>query len=323
MATNLDKFIDIEQMIEEAKPLMAEYKGVLEERQTYMSVYRSEYRKLRDGAKKAVQSLEKDIERLEDLKDEYEAVRKSISDAIGVLAEVRETEEETEELEKVIKELRSVLGLFNRSKSINYRALQEAQGISLKYNIPISDLETVMGRLEDLEVKDTNKINTCIEELKKADNLYLSSFIEYRALCEDGDEIYMLYSDIVDDLLDAGLVEASEILEEVLPEANNDRIKRPDKEPLLNILIPIKSGGLEYFQSKNKNSFAYDLNRKFAEELAYCRRALLEDREYVGTSNAFDRLETAFDELSDYMYERYHQLGGTPVNYHGHDDRKR
>lgn len=323
MATNLDKFINIEQMIEEAKPLMAEYKGVLEERQTYMSVYRSEYRKLRDGAKKAVQSLEKDIERLEDLKDEYEAVRKSISDAIGVLAEVRETEEDTEELEKVIKELRSVLGLFNRSKSINYRALQEAQGISLKYNIPISDLDTVLGRLEDLDVKDTNKINTCIEELKKADNLYLSSFIEYRALCEDGDEIYLLYSDIVDDLLDAGLVEASEILEEVLPEANNDRIKRPDKEPLLNILIPIKSGGLEYFQSKNKNSFAYDLNRKFAEELAYCRRALLEDREYVGTSNAFDRLETAFDELSDYMYERYHQLGGTPVNYHGHDDRKR
>lgn len=323
MATNLDKFLDIETMMDEAKPLMNEYKEVLEERQTYMSVYRSEYRKLRDGAKKTILRLEKEIEKIEDLEDEYEAVKKSISEAIGILTEVRETEEETEELEKVIKELRSVLGLFNRTKNVNHRALQEAQDISNKYNIPINDLETVLERLEKIEVKDANKINERIEELRKADSMYLSSFVEYRALCEDGDEIYMLYSDIVDDLLDAGLVEASEILEEVLPEANNDRIKRPDKEPLLNILIPIKSGGLEYFQSKNKNSFSYDLNRKFAVELAYCRRALLEDREYVGTCNAFDRLETAFEELSGYMYERYHQLGGTPINYHGHDDRKR
>ena len=106
-------------------------------------------------------------------------------------------------------------------------------------------------------------------------------------------------------------------------EANNDRVKRPGREPLLKVLKPIKSSDLLYFQSKNKNSESYDLNSKFAEELAYCRRALLEDREYVGTSNAFDRVTTDFDELKDYMYDRYHQLGGAPVNYHGHDGRKR
>ena len=323
MATNLDKFYDIETMMDEAKPLMETYLEVLEERHTYMSEYRSEYRKLRDGGRRAIQSLEKNIEQLEGLADEYEAVKKSISEAIDVLLEVRDTEEDTEELEVVIKALRSVLGLFNRSKEVNYKALQEAQEISLKYNIPISGLEAVMGQLEDLGVKDINVINSSIEELKKADNLYLSSFVEYRELCEDGDQVYLLYSDIVDDLLDVGLVEASEIIEDVLPEANNDRVKRPDREPLLKVLKPIKSSDLLYFQSKNKNSESYDLNSKFAEELAYCRRALLEDREYVGTSNAFDRVTTAFDELKDYMYDRYHQLGGTPVNYHGHDDRKR
>lgn len=323
MATNLEKFYDIETMMDEAKPLMETYLEVLEERHTYMSEYRSEYRKLRDGGRRAIQSLEKNIEQLEGLADEYEAVKRSISEAIDVLLEVRDTEEDTEELEVVIKALRSVLGLFNRSKEVNYKALQEAQELSLKYNIPISGLEAVIGQLEDLEVKDIGVINSAIEELKKADNLYLSSFVEYRELCEDGDQVYLLYSDIVDDLLDVGLVEASEIIEEVLPEANNDRVKRPDREPLLKVLKPIKSSDLLYFQSKNKNSESYDLNSKFAEELAYCRRALLEDREYVGTSNAFDRVTIAFDELKDYMYDRYHQLGGTPVNYHGHDDRKR
>lgn len=323
MATNLDKFYDIETMMDEAKPLMESYLEVLEERHTYMSEYRSEYRKLRDGGRRAIQSLEKNIEQLEGLADEYEAVKKSISEAIDVLLEVRDTEEDTEELEVVIKALRSVLGLFNRSKEVNYKALQEAQELSLKYNIPISGLEAVIGQLEDLEVKDIGVINSAIEELKKADNLYLSSFVEYRELCEDGDQVYLLYSDIVDDLLDLGLVEASEIIEEVLPEANNDRAKRPDREPLLKVLKPIKSSDLLYFQSKNKNSHSYELNSKFAQELAYCRRALLEDREYIGTSNAFDRLTSSFEELSDYMYERYHQLGGTPVNYHGHDDRKR
>ncbi|MDN8756738.1 hypothetical protein Q0L86_14465, partial [Staphylococcus aureus] len=86
----------------------------------------SEYRKLRDGGRRAIQSLEKNIEQLEGLADEYEAVKKSISEAIDVLLEVRDTEEDTEELEVVIKALRSVLGLFNRSKEVNYKALQEA-----------------------------------------------------------------------------------------------------------------------------------------------------------------------------------------------------
>ncbi|MDN5191691.1 hypothetical protein QWY52_14155, partial [Staphylococcus aureus] len=86
-------------------------------------------------------------------------------------------------------------------------------------------------------------------------------------------------------------------------------------------LNPIKSAGLEYFQSRNKNSQSYDLNVAFAKEVAYTRRALLEDREYIGTRNAFSRLNTAFEELSSYMYERFHQLGGTPENYHGHENR--
>ncbi|KIX91220.1 hypothetical protein TP70_03540, partial [Staphylococcus microti] len=96
----------------------------------------------------------------------------------------------------------------------------------------------------------------------------------------------------------------------------------PDPQPLLEILTPIKSAGLEYFQSGNKNSQSYELNVVFSKALAFMRRALLEGREYVGTRNAFNRLNRAFEELSNYMYERFHQLGGKPQNYHGHDNRK-
>ncbi|HGO4018600.1 TPA: hypothetical protein ACK1AU_002714 [Staphylococcus aureus] len=110
------------------------------------------------------------------------------------------------------------------------------------------------------------------------------------------------------------LLEASPIIVE-------DRVKRPDAEPLLDLLTPIKSAGLEYFQSRNKNSHSYELSAAFAKELSYVRRALLEKREFIGTNNAFNRIKIAFDELSGYMYERFHQLGGLPENYHGHDNR--
>ncbi|MCO4342157.1 hypothetical protein MTR02_12195, partial [Staphylococcus agnetis] len=85
------------------------------------------------------------------------------------------------------------------------------------------------------------------------------------------------------------LLEASPIIVE-------DRVKRPDAEPLLDLLTPIKSAGLEYFQSGNKNSHSYDLSTAFAKKLAYVRRALLENREFIGTSNAFNRMNVAFDE---------------------------
>ncbi|MBJ8312942.1 hypothetical protein JGZ20_13025, partial [Staphylococcus pseudintermedius] len=128
---------------------------------------------------------------------------------------------------------------------------------------------------------------------------YISGFVRYREALEQGEDIQKEVDEVIGDLEDGGYV----------------------KETETNLLNPIKSAGLEYFQSKNKNSYSYDLNVAFAKEVAYARRALLEDREYIGTRNAFNRLNTAFDELSSYMYERFYQLGGVPENYHGHENR--
>jgi len=322
MSTNLDKFRVIEKMMEEARPLMVAYLAVLDERQAYMSIYRSEYRKLRNGSKEAIRIVEEHVRSKDDFSALYDDVVYAVREAIERLEEVRQTEDETEHLEKVIGALRDVLGDFKRHSGINLKAIEKSKEISDRYNIPLQGLQSFIELQESqstpLPIESAEEL---LEELEKADRLYLASFREYREMCESDDEVYILYSDIVDDLLEAGLNAAADKLESVLPESSAERVARPDPQPLLSILTPIKSSGLEYFQSKNAKSESYNYNVNFARELAYTRRALLEQREMKGTNNAFKRINEAYDLLETYMYERFHQLGGTPYNYHGHLNR--
>ena len=118
-----------------------------------------------------------------------------------------------------------------------------------------------------------------------------------------------------------GYDEEAGLMADALPDYEDVRRERPDPQQLLEVLPPVKSADLQYWQSNRRKSEGYALNMIFAKEVAYTRRALLEDREFIGTRNAFNRLNNAYEELSEYMYERYHELGGTPYNYHGHMDR--
>lgn len=160
-----------------------------------------------------------------------------------------------------------------------------------------------------------------MQKIERLRSEYTSGFVRYREALEQGEDVQKEVDDVIGDLEDGGYIKESEMLLEARPSIVEGRVKRPDPEPLLDLLTPIKRAGLEYFQSGNKNSHSYDLNVAFAKELAYVRRALLENREFIGTNNAFNRINIAFDELSGYMYERFHQLGGLPENYHGHDNR--
>jgi len=321
--TNLEKFQEIEKMMEQAKPLLDSYLKDLEERHEYMSVYRSEYRKLRNVTKKIASDIEKDLRSREDTTTSYENVKYNIQAVYERLKEIAETEIETKGASTILEEMRDAKGSLNKSKEVNIKALKKINDVVKKYNIPVPLLEQFIEEYETEDVIGQEAADTLLNELKQGDSMYLSSFRGYRQACEEDDEVYEYYSDVVDDFLDFGLTNYGEALQEVLPESTEKRVGRPDGEALLDVLAPIKSSGLEYFQSKNRNSHGYYYNSQYAKELAYVRRALLEDREYIGTRNAFNRLTSAFEQLSDYMYERYHQLGGTPVNYHGHDDRKK
>src|SRR5699024_11458456 len=115
-------------------------------------------------------------------------------------------------------------------------------------------------------------IQTFISLINANASDYLSSFKGYRKACEESDEVFEAFDDIVEVLMEWDLIEESKELVEALPDIEETRSKRPDSEPLLNILVPLKSNSLEYWKSNYKNSYAHDHNIKLAQEIAYARR---------------------------------------------------
>lgn len=256
--TNLDKFLVIEQMMDEAQGLMEPYLSSLEQRYEYMNVLRKEY--------------------------------SNLSHTLGKIQQ------------RVIK-----------------------QGDKLEVDADVKNVaQSARDRIDEhIEAIEEDKAESIVKKIEKLRSDYTSGFVRYREALEQGEDVQKEVDNVIGDLEDSGYIQEAESLTDARPSIAEERGLRPDAQPLLDLLNPIKSAGLEYFQSRNRNSASYDLNVAFAKEVAYTRRALLEDREYIGTRNAFNRLNTAFEELSGYMYDRFYQLGGTPVNYHGHDDRVR
>lgn len=314
--TNLDKFMQIERMMNEADSLMNVYLAVLQERHEYMSEYRVEYKKLRRRTYDVINSLQKESEDNEEKETLIKSARNKVSDILEGVKEAQDTDM-TEDYTKAIKSLADALESL---ETPNKEAIEHVQTVISKtpYKVPEIDLLA-----EDVrEEKNVSNLEDVISLLNNAKEEYLSSFKAYRIACEESEEVFYTFNDIVDVLDELERIDEAEDLAEALPDIEDKRRERPAPDELLELLEPIKSAGLLYFASKNKNSHSYDLNVSFAQEIAYTRRALLEDREYRGTKNAFTRLRQSFEELSTYMYQRFHQLGGTPNNYHGHDDRK-
>ncbi|HAR5548098.1 TPA: hypothetical protein I1T43_002882, partial [Staphylococcus aureus] len=209
----------------------------------------------------------------------------------------------------------------NLEGDLNEDSIGEAWRLLKVRRIEIEELNVLMDLIDAMEDGQQDTAESIVKNIDKLRSDYTSGFVRYREALEQGADIQKEVDEVIADLEDGGYVKEVEILTDARPSIVEERGLRPDPQPLLELLNPIKSAGLEYFQSRNKNSLSYDLNVAFAKEVAYTRRALLEDREYIGTRNAFSRLNTAFEELSSYMYDRFHQLGGTPENYHGHENR--
>lgn len=316
--TNLDKFKEIEKNMEQFQLLKEEYLKSLLARHEYMNEYRSEYRRLINTVQTIKKSLHNKIEKIEEYKVLIKVVKKQIEARIEYLRE-EEAKSLYEDYNCQIKALKEYINMLYVGVERDY--LIDMQNYLIKEQVKSAELQIL---IDDYSSDQENKrdIESLLGLIKSAQNEYLSSFKIYRKACEESEDVYESFNDIFDVLIEFGYDSESDELSEALPDIEETRKLRPDPQPLLDIIKPVKSAGLEYFQSKNRNSNAYDYNIIFARETAYTRRALLEDREYIGTRNAFERLEKAFNDLSEYMYERYYQLGGTPINFHGHDDRK-
>ncbi|WP_215392875.1 hypothetical protein [Staphylococcus aureus] len=315
--TNLDKFLVIEKMMEEAQDLMETYLDALRDRYEYMIVLRKEYTGLSSTLAKVQQRVIKQGDKLEideDVKNVAQSARERIDEHIEALEE-----DSDEENEPTIRQLR--LAREKLEDKLTEDSIGEAWRILKIRRIKVEELNVLMDLIDALESGQQETSESIVQKIERLRSEYTSGFVRYREALEQGENVQKEVDDIIADLEDGGYTKESEMLLEARPSIVEDRVKRPDPQPLLDLLTPIKSAGLEYFQSGNKNSHSYDLSAVFAKELAYVRRALLENREFIGTNNAFIRINRAFEELSGYMYERFYQLGGLPENYHGHDNR--
>lgn len=317
-STNLDKFYAIERIMEEFNGLKENYLKSLEERYEYMNEYRREYRSLVraiNEIEKRLETTEKDDEVIEVLKKN---TRINAQKQIESIEEQRETnpyfdpKDSKESLKRLVNDL-------YRNVGIDY--LESIQKSLEKNNIDVDGLQLLIDTLEsDEEHDDREQKQKILSLIDMAKSDYLGSFKDYRNALETG-EVGESFNDIFKVLAQLGYDEEAGLMADALPDYEDVRRERPDPQQLLEVLPPVKSADLQYWQSNRRKSEGYALNMIFAKEVAYTRRALLEDREFIGTRNAFNRLNNAYEELSGYMYERYHELGGTPYNYHGHMDR--
>ncbi|HGX1293524.1 TPA: hypothetical protein ACNSFF_002814 [Staphylococcus aureus] len=302
----------------EAQSLMTVYLNTLHERYDYMVVLRREYTSLSHTLAKVQQRVIKQGDKLEidaDVKNVAQSAIERIDERIEAIKE----DLYDEDSQPTIKQLEQARE--NLDGNLDEDSIGEAWKLLKVRKIEIEELNVLMDLIDAMEAGKQDASESIVKKIDRLRSEYISGFVRYREALEQGEDIQKEVDEVIGDLEDGGYSKEAEMLAEVRPSIIDERSLRPDPQPLLDILNPIKSAGLEYFQSKNKNSHSYDLNVAFAKEVAYARRALLEDREYIGTRNAFNRLNIAFDELSTYMYERFHQLGGVPKNYHGHDNR--
>lgn len=318
--TNLDKFIEIESIMVQAEEEMDKYLQKLKERYHYMNVLRKEYSNFLRALERIQHRLEQKISMFE-ADEDVKVVKASAIDQIKYHIESLEEDNDYKEHDVVIKQLKDVkVSLEEKMDADNLGKIWKILKVR---NINIEEINVLLDLMDMYEGDNITDIEeNFIKRILNIRSEYISNFVTFRTACIVGDGIERELQRLIDDLADAGFNKEGDILTGAKPDTREERGKRPDPEPLLNLLMPIKRSGLAYFQSRNRKSESYDLNVAFAKEIAYTRRALLEDREYIGTRNAFERVKTAFENLSAYMYVRFHQLDKSSNNYHRYEDRK-
>ncbi|MCD8875453.1 hypothetical protein K2V74_14110 [Mammaliicoccus sciuri] len=314
--TNLDKFYKIEDMMGKAESEVDSYIEKLKDRNEYINEYRREFMSLKSNVGRIKRELDMSKEAFTE--DQHILFKSGL---VKLGKEIKRLEEERQydtdnNYSSAIKKLSNAYD--DLAENPNIDTIESYIGVLSNQGVNIEEFTFLVSK-----TKGDNSASHIVKMLSEAENEYLKSFKEYRESCEAGEDVLNAFDRVADLLYDEGYVQEYQDLEEVLPDIDRERGERPDPQSLLDIFVPIKSSNLEYWQSNYRNSRGHELNLNFAKAIAYMRRALLEGREYRGTQNAYDRLKAAYDELSGYMYERYHELGGTPNNYHGHEDRKR
>lgn len=320
--SNLDKFREIEKMMDQFLILESDYLNKLHERYDYMSEYRAEYNKL----KRSVISAKSDLESKETIKISSDEKNSLIEMIKRKLHKQIERYMESEEYEMSIKSKQTINvlndALNTLRKGVTNKRLEHMNEELIDINVFIVEIENLIVAISKENVSRKN-IKEAINLLEVAYSEYLSTFREYRLACENRDGIVETFEDIHKVLTGLGFESEATRLRKALPDYNDQKRMRPNADELLEIIKPFKSNDLVYWQSNNNNSGAYGYNEQLSKSISKTRATLLRNAEYKGTEKAFKELKTDYFNLKSYMEEKYYQLGGTPNNFHGHDKRKK
>lgn len=320
--SNLDKFNEIETMMDQFLALESTYLAKLKERFDYMSEYRSEYNKLKRAVNTALAELEgKEVRKIN--KDEQNALTESIKSKLNKQIE-RHTEVAEHEMSVRSKQAIVVLteALNTLRKGVTKKQLERMKDELVGVKVFVEEIESLILSISKENVSK-KKIGNAIGLLEAAYSEYLSTFREYRLACENRDGIVETFEDIHKVLIGLGFESEAARIRKALPDYNDQKRMRPNADELLEIIKPFKSNDLVYWQSNNNNSNAYGYNKQLSKSISKTRATLLRNAEYKGTEKAFKELKTDYFNLKSYMEEKYYQLGGTPSNFHGHDKRKK
>lgn len=320
--SNLDKFREIEKMMDQFLILESDYLNKLQERYDYMSEYRAEYNKL----KRSVISAKSDLESKETIKISSDEKNSLIEMIKRKLHKQIERYMESEEYEMSIKSKQTINvlndALNTLRKGVTNKRLEHMNEELIDINVFIVEIENLIVAISKENVSRKN-IKEAINLLEVAYSEYLSTFREYRLACENRDGIVETFEDIHKVLTGLGFESEATRLRKALPDYNDQKRMRPNADELLEIIKPFKSNDLVYWQSNNNNSGAYGYNKQLSKSISKTRATLLRNAEYKGTEKDFKELKTDYFNLKSYMEEKYYQLGGTPNNFHGHDKRKK
>lgn len=320
--SNLDKFREIEKMMDQFLILESDYLNKLQERYDYMSEYRAEYNKL----KRSVISAKSDLESKETIKISSDEKNSLIEMIKRKLHKQIERYMESEEYEMSIKSKQTINvlndALNTLRKGVTNKRLEHMNEELIDINVFIVEIENLIVAISKENVSRKN-IKEAINLLEVAYSEYLSTFREYRLACENRDGIVETFEDIHKVLTGLGFESEATRIRKALPDYNDQKRMRPNADELLEIIKPFKSNDLVYWQSNNNNSDAYGYNKQLSKSISKTRATLLRNAEYKGTEKDFKELKTDYFNLKSYMEEKYYQLGGTPNNFHGHDKRKK
>ncbi|MDN5191685.1 hypothetical protein, partial [Staphylococcus aureus] len=222
--TNLDKFLTIEQMMNEAQGLMEPYLSSLEARYEYMNVLRQEYSNLSHALGKVQQRVLKQGDKL-DIDADVKNVAKSARDRIDEHIEAIEEDLDDDDSQPSVNQLKRARE--NLEGDLNEDSIGEAWRLLKVRKIEIEELNVLMDLIDAMEDGQQDTAESIVKKIDRLRSDYTSGFVRYREALEQGEDVQKEVDEVIADLEDGGYAKEVEILTDARPSIAEERGLRP------------------------------------------------------------------------------------------------